>query len=87
MIAIAKEVSKSLAIFLLPRICNLLGICVRSSSYVPYLRKEVEDKMKSLESTDDESWDVDTAIRLVQYAGLGWAVVEVAPHVFVLLGL
>jgi len=44
--------------------------------------------MKSLESTDDESsWDVDTAIRLVQYAGLGWAVVEVAPHLFVLLGL
>lgn len=87
-IAIAKEVSKSLAIILLPRICNLLGICVRSSSYVPYLRKEFEHKMKSLESTDDESsWDVDTAIRLVQYAGLGWAVVEVAPHLFVLLGL
>ena len=41
-IAIAKEVSKSLGIILLPRICNLSGICVRSSSYVPYLRNEFE---------------------------------------------
>lgn len=30
---------------------------------------------------DDEPMDVDTGIRLVQYATLGWAVVELVPHI------
>jgi hypothetical protein len=36
---------------------------------------------------DKASMDVDTGIRLAQYAGVGWAVAELTPYVFHYLAL
>lgn len=62
-------------------------------------RKEVDDEKKAPADTprfsnvlkvfqgDEEVMDIDTGIRLVQYTGLGWAVVELAPYIFDYLAL
>ncbi|KAG6554597.1 hypothetical protein Mapa_003615 [Marchantia paleacea] len=42
---------------------------------------------KFLQSLEDEVLDVDTGIRLIQYAGLGWSVVELAPFIHNFLNL
>lgn len=93
----AKEGSKFLATIFLPFICHLLelllGFRFQSSVYVKSMRKGVQDDVKApVEAPkfggvlnpfykDDEPMDVDTGIRLVQYATLGWAVVELVPHI------
>eukprot|EP00252_Welwitschia_mirabilis_P025534 TRINITY_DN8007_c0_g2_i1.p1 TRINITY_DN8007_c0_g2~~TRINITY_DN8007_c0_g2_i1.p1 ORF type:complete len:219 (+),score=30.63 TRINITY_DN8007_c0_g2_i1:108-764(+) len=38
-------------------------------------------------SSSDDCYDVDTGIKLLQYSGLAWAVVELVPMVFQSLGL
>lgn len=77
-----------------------MGFRFHSSAYVKSMRKAVQDDVKSNPVgaarfcaalnpfyQDDKSIDVDTGIRLVQYAMLGWAVVELVPHIFSLLAL
>jgi sphingosine-1-phosphate phosphatase 1 len=78
----------------------LVGLRFHSSAYVKSMRKVVQEDVKSdpVDAArfcaalnpfyqDDKSIDVDTGIRLVQYATLGWAVVELVPHIFSLLAL
>ncbi|XP_020521952.1 lipid phosphate phosphatase delta isoform X2 [Amborella trichopoda] len=80
-ILIVKFCSKALAKWLLPIICNALGIPIRSSCYIPALKKPVQYKTKCenkmfryLQNTfffsPEDSYDVDTGIRFLQYAGL-----------------
>lgn len=97
----AKEGSKYLATIFLPFLCSLLetlfGFRFRSTSYVKSMRKGVEDGTKaSVEKFGgatktfckiDDPMDVDTGIRSVQYATMGWAVVELVPCVFSLFAL
>jgi sphingosine-1-phosphate phosphatase 1 len=96
----AKEGSKYLATIFLPFICYLLefllGFRFQSSAYVKSMRKGVQDDGKKPPKfdrvlnafyKDDEPMDVDTGIRLVQYATLGWAVVELVPHILSFLAL
>jgi len=96
-----KFVSKALAKGLLPLICNLMGVPIKSSSYVQPVKGATVSAVKgqgvgqlSLSSrqsgylqkiflsTPEECYDVDTGIRLLQYAGLSWSVVELVPLVF-----
>ena len=78
----------------------LLGFRFQSSSYVKSMRKKgVQDDVPAPVETpklggmlkafykDDELMDIDTGIRFVQYATLGWAVVELVPHLFSRLAL
>eukprot|EP01018_Ginkgo_biloba_P021085 Gb_15080 [translate_table: standard] len=100
-IIIVKICSKALARWLLPLICNLMGVPIKSSCYVQPI-KLASPSMKKTDSigqlslcskqsgymqriflfSPEESYDVDTGIRLLQYAGLGWSVVELVPFVF-----
>jgi len=96
-----KFVSKALAKWLLPLICNLIGVPIKSSSYIQPVKGVTVSAVKSkgdgqlsfsgrqsgylqkiFLSPTEESYDVDTGIRLLQYAGLSWAVVELVPLVF-----
>ena len=102
-IVVAKEVSKYLATIFLPFICYLLepllGFRFQSSSYVKSMRKGISDDVGDRMETrklggvlkpfyrDDDLMDVDTGIRFVQYATLGWAVVELVPGIFSRLSL
>lgn len=102
-IVVAKEGSKYLATIFLPFICYLLepllGFRFQSSFYVKSMRKGIHDDVPAQVETrkfggvlkpfyrDDELMDVDTGIRFVQYATLGWAVVELVPHIFSRLSL
>lgn len=105
-ILVVKVVSKSLAKGLLPLICNLLGIPIKSSSYIQPVKGVTVSAVKTqgvgqlslssrqsgylqkiFLSTPEECYDVDTGIRLLQYAGLAWAVVELVPLVFQSMGL
>lgn len=96
-----KFMSKELAKILLPTVCSCIGIPVKSSSYSPGLHMQdtsVKDGRK-LSSTQEAffgtgiqkpsmaPFDIDTGVRLLQYAGLGWSVVELAPYVFASMGL
>lgn len=94
-IFVAKLGSKYLATFFLPFICNLLeiqlGFRFQSSQYVKSMRKAVQKNPTEARKLggvlnpfyrDDEPMDVDTGIRLVQYATLAWAVVELVPQIF-----
>lgn len=78
----------------------VMGIRFQSSEYVKSMRKGVQKDLKNtpVEAPrfsgvlnpfyrDDEPMDVDTGIRLVQYAALGWAVVELVPHILSSLAL
>lgn len=105
-ILVVKILSKALAKGLLPLICNLMGIPIKSSSYIQPVKGVTVSAVKTqgvgqlslssrqsgylqkiFLSTPEECYDVDTGIRLLQYAGLSWAVVELVPLVFQSMGL
>lgn len=103
----AKVMSKELAKILLPTLCSLVGISVKSSAYLSSQHHDSSlkdsDKLGPSQETffgnkrvacmpipflaAEKPLDVDTGIRLLQYAGLGWSVVELVPYLFDLLGL
>lgn len=92
-ILLIKFCSKTIAKWILPISANALGIPIRSTSYVPALTGSTSGK-KSGEAkqsgylqklfffTNQDSFDVDTGIRLFQYAGLAWSVVDLVPSLF-----
>ncbi|KAL8459795.1 hypothetical protein ACS0TY_031642 [Phlomoides rotata] len=98
-ILFVKFCSKSLAKWILPILASTLGIPVRSTSYIPTLNGTPVDKksdeikqsggylQKVLFFSKQTSFDVDTGIRLLQYAGLAWSVVDLVPSMFSHLGL
>ncbi|KAK1265967.1 hypothetical protein QJS04_geneDACA014607 [Acorus gramineus] len=98
-ILIVKFCSKALSKWMLPVVCNTLGIPIRSSCYLPALKVSDDDKKKSdckqsgyLQKmfsfiSPQESYDVDTGIRFLQYAGLAWSVVDLVPSLFSYLRL
>ena len=96
-ILLVKFCSKALAKWILPVVSNTLGIPIRSTIYVPSLKGAVSAK-KSDESKQlgyiqkflffsQDSFDVDTGIRFLQYAGLAWSVVDLVPSLFSQLSL
>ncbi|XP_076900024.1 lipid phosphate phosphatase delta-like [Bidens hawaiensis] len=97
-ILLVKFCSKALAKWILPITASALGIPVRSSGYVPALtgplavKKSNEVKqsggyLQKMFFSRQESFDVDTGIRLLQYAGLAWSVVDLVPSLFSQLNL
>lgn len=97
-ILLVKFCSKALAKWILPILANTLGIPVRSTSYVPALNYVPTDKKsdeikqsgylrKFFFFSKQTSFDIDTGIRLLQYAGLAWSVVDLVPSLFSHLGL
>ncbi|XP_043692019.1 lipid phosphate phosphatase delta-like [Telopea speciosissima] len=91
-ILVVKFCCKALAKRILPVVANTLGIPLRSSFYIPQLHssvigKESDGSKKMFLFFPQDSFDVDTGIRLLQYAGLAWSVVDPIPSVFAHLGL
>lgn len=96
-ILLVKYCSKGLAKWALPIVANALGIPVRSSSYIPALyRTSAKDRKSDKKSylqklfflgDQQDSFDVDTGIRFLQYAGLAWSVVDLVPSIFSYLTL
>ncbi|CAK9151892.1 unnamed protein product [Ilex paraguariensis] len=97
-ILLVKYCSKALAKWILPITANILGIPIRSTSYIPALtgsstgKKSDEAKQsgylqKLFFLSQQDSFDVDTGIRLLQYAGLAWSVVDLVPSLFTHLSL
>ncbi|KAL1554558.1 lipid phosphate phosphatase delta-like [Salvia divinorum] len=93
-ILLVKFCSKALAKWILPIISNTLGIPVRSTSYIPTLngtdkKSDVLKQSGYLQKmfSKQTSFDVDTGIRLLQYAGLAWSVVDLVPSMFFHIGL
>ncbi|CAA6659060.1 unnamed protein product [Spirodela intermedia] len=96
-ILVVKFCSKALAKWSLPILCNALGIPIRSSCYVPGLKapgsnekpesKQLSSLHKISALSPQEPFDVDTGIRFLQYAGLGWSVVDLVPSLFAHLRL
>eukprot|EP00249_Psilotum_nudum_P015287 c25244_g1_i1 orf=379-1620(-) len=105
LILAAKFISRELAKQLLPALCSLAGMPLKSSSYISFLQgQDFNRKLASNSNTVpgirklghvpwpfintlDGSYDVDTGIRMLQYAGLGWSVVELAPRIYELMGI
>ncbi|KAF6155253.1 hypothetical protein GIB67_019779 [Kingdonia uniflora] len=97
-ILLVKFCCKALSKWILPIASNTLGIPIRSSGYVSALNGSIGSK-KSDENKQSgylhklfllfpqDSFDVDTGIRFLQYAGLAWSVVDLAPSIFARLGL
>ncbi|KAJ9181223.1 hypothetical protein P3X46_009375 [Hevea brasiliensis] len=98
-ILIVKFCSKALAKWVLPVVSNTLSIPIKSTSYIPMLNGSVSVK-KSDEIkqsgyiqkllfffSHQNSFDVDTGIRFLQYAGLAWSVVDLVPSLFTHLRL
>lgn len=92
-ILLVKFCSKALAKWILPIIANTLGVPIRSSSYVPALNgstygkrpgdnKQLSYFQKFFFFSSKDSFDVDTGIRFLQYAGLAWSVVDLVPSLF-----
>lgn len=92
-ILLVKFCSKTIAKWILPVSANALGIPVRSTSYVPALigsstvktpseAKQLGYLQKLFFFINQDSFDVDTGIRLFQYAGLAWSVVDLVPSLF-----
>ncbi|XP_078181004.1 phosphatidic acid phosphatase (PAP2) family protein [Carex rostrata] len=86
-----KFCSKAIAKWLLPVVCNTFGIPIVSSCYVPSLKASENAKNKPenigylqrvFSLFPQKVYDVDTGIRFIQYAGLAWSVVDLAPTVF-----
>lgn len=89
-----KFCSKAISKWLLPVVCNTLGIPVKSSCYVPALKEFDGSKNKPdgkvsggylhklVSFFPHKTHDVDTGIRFVQYAGLAWSVVDLVPSIF-----
>ncbi|XP_008789078.1 lipid phosphate phosphatase delta [Phoenix dactylifera] len=97
-ILIVKFCSKAIAKWLLPVMCNTLGIPIVSSCYVPALRGSDSSKSKSdgkqmgylqkvMSFFPQKAYDVDTGIRFLQYSGLAWSVVDLVPSLFSYLNL
>lgn len=97
-ILIVKFCSKAIAKWLLPIVCNTLGIPIVSSSYVPMLKgsgskgkpevsKQPVYVQKLVAFLPQKTYDVDTGIRFLQYAGLAWSVVDLVPSLFSHLNL
>ncbi|KAF8022958.1 hypothetical protein BT93_F0467 [Corymbia citriodora subsp. variegata] len=97
-ILLVKVCSKTLAKWTLPMVSNTLSIPIRSTSYIPALNGSValkkSDEIKQSGYLQklffyghQQSFDVDTGIRFLQYAGLAWSVVDLVPSLFSLLGL
>lgn len=97
-ILLVRFCSKALAKWMLPMLANALGIPVRSSSYVPSLNVSASTKksdeikqagyiQKLFFFSRQDSFEIDTGIRLFQYAGLAWSVVDLVPSLFFHLSL
>ncbi|PKI42915.1 hypothetical protein CRG98_036713, partial [Punica granatum] len=97
-ILMVKFCSKALAKWILPVVSNTLGIPIRSTTYIQALNGSVADKMpdnvkqpssylQKLLYSHQSSFDVDTGIRFLQYAGLAWSVVDLVPSIFSYLHL
>ncbi|KAJ9558927.1 hypothetical protein OSB04_013541 [Centaurea solstitialis] len=97
-ILLVKFCSKALAKWILPITASALGIPVRSSGYVAALTgPSVVKKSNEVKPTSGylqkaflgshDSFDVDTGIRLLQYGGLAWSVVDLVPSLFSHLNL
>ncbi|KAK6941969.1 Phosphatidic acid phosphatase type 2/haloperoxidase [Dillenia turbinata] len=93
-ILIVKFCSKALAKWFLPLVSNALGLPIRSTNYIPALSgKKTDEKrqpgfaQKLLFFSKQDSFDVDTGIRFLQYAGLAWSVVDLVPTLFTHLNL
>ncbi|XP_071721023.1 lipid phosphate phosphatase delta-like [Rutidosis leptorrhynchoides] len=93
-----KFCSKALAKWILPITASVLGIPVRSSGYVAGLTvsspvkksnevKQTDGYLQKMFFSSQDSFDVDTGIRLLQYAGLAWSVVDLVPSLFSQLNL
>lgn len=95
-ILVVKLCSKNLSKWVLPVVCNTLGIPIRSSSYIPAITVKTADKKNDTKRQPgylnkvllfpQDSYDVDTGIRFLQYAGLAWSVVDLVPSLFPHLG-
>ncbi|GAB2233080.1 hypothetical protein Droror1_Dr00002295 [Drosera rotundifolia] len=87
-ILLVKLCSKALAKRIVPLALYMTRITIRSSSYIPSLNKKAGKPKNSgcLQNlfflSSMESVDVDTPIRFLQYAGLAWSVVDLAPALF-----
>ena len=96
-ILLVKFCSKALAKWSLPILANTFGIPIKSTSYIPALtasnsgKKSDETRqpgyLQKLFFSRQASFDVDTGIRLLQYAGLAWSVVDLVPSLFSHLSL
>ncbi|XP_068637618.1 lipid phosphate phosphatase delta-like [Aristolochia californica] len=87
-ILIVKFCSKALAKRILPVVCNTLGIPIRSTSYILALKESKQmGSFQRMLLFCQESYDVDTGIRFLQYTGLGWSVVDLVPSLFSHLSL
>ncbi|BAF13542.1 lipid phosphate phosphatase delta [Oryza sativa Japonica Group] len=97
-ILVVKFCSKALSKWLLPVMCNTLGIPIVSTCYVPALKASEKCKVKSdakqggylqkvFSLFPQKAYDVDTGIRFVQYASLAWSVVDLVPAIFTHLSL
>lgn len=97
-ILVVKFCSKALSKWLLPVMCNTLGIPIVSTCYVPALKASEKCKDKSdakqggylqkvFSLFPQKAYDVDTGIRFVQYASLAWSVVDLVPAIFTHLSL
>ncbi|XP_062004123.1 lipid phosphate phosphatase delta isoform X2 [Rosa rugosa] len=97
-ILIVKFCSKALAKWILPVVANTLGIPIKSTTYIPMLNglsngkksdgsKQSGYLQKLYLFSSQGSFDVDTGIRFIQYAGLAWSVVDLVPSLFSQLSL
>jgi hypothetical protein len=99
-ILVVKFCSKALSKWLLPVMCNTLGIPIVSSCYVPALKVDDNSKNKTdakqagylqlqkvFSLFPQKAYDVDTGIRFVQYASLAWSVVDLVPAICTHLNL
>ncbi|URE03594.1 acidPPc [Musa troglodytarum] len=97
-ILVVKVCSKGAAKWLLPVMCNTLGVPITSSCYVPALkvsqgstskseRKQPGCLLKPPSGFPRKAYDVDTGIRFLQYAGLAWSAVAFVPALFSHLNL
>ncbi|KAL6273204.1 hypothetical protein ACE6H2_023896 [Prunus campanulata] len=97
-ILIVKFCSKALAKWILPVLANTLGISIKSTTYIASLKGSSNGKksdglkqsgyvQKLFFFSSQDSFDVDTGIRFLQYAGLAWSVVDLVPSLFAHLSL
>lgn len=96
-ILMVKFCSKALAKWILPIVSNTLGMSIRSTSYIPMLNSSSTGKVDGCKQrgplhklfffSSQDSFDIDTGIRFVQYAGLAWSVVDLVPSLFAYLNL
>ncbi|XP_022156045.1 lipid phosphate phosphatase delta [Momordica charantia] len=92
-----KFCSKALAKWILPIVSNTLGMPIRSTSYIPLLNSSSTGKVDGTKQhghlyklfffPSQGSFDIDTGIRFLQYAGLAWSVVDLVPSIFSYLNL